>query len=516
MRHVNPSDLIVTSASQPFDGCPPAAKAPLPAAGLIDIKARGAATRTSLDGEQTPAVHDPRYGSPDGCERNSLSSFGMTDAASRDRIGLFAAISIGVGGMIGAGIFSILGVVAGVSGSAMPLSFVIGGVVASFAAYSYVKLGTTFPSVGGAVTFMVQGYGEGVAAGSLNVFQYFSYIIAIALYAHGFAGYLSNFVHGNAKVWAVVVVAAFTLINFLGSGIMGRAETLIVAIKVGILIVFIVAAFIAFEAPSRLEPSTWPSTLDIFSGAGILFVGYEGFGLITNAAGNMANPKKELPRAVYGSVAIVLVIYVLVACGVIVNLPLTQLKGLGDSALAEAAKPILGHRGFTLVAVAALLSTASAVNATLFGAANVAYQIGKNGSLPEAFDRKLWGRDVEGLFITAGLVVVFVLLFPLSAVAQMSSAAFLLVYAAVNVGHLRITSKTGAKRWVIVVSVVTCLGLFVALATNMVRTSVSSLVALVVTLAISVAVEAAYRAKTKRTFDATIQATSVPSAPAAS
>ena len=96
--------------------------------------------------------------------------------------------------MIGAGIFSILGVVAGVSGSAMPLSFVIGGIVAAFAAYSYVKLGSAFPSVGGAVTFMVQGYGDGVPAGSLNVFQYFSYIIAIALYAHGFAGYATAFV----------------------------------------------------------------------------------------------------------------------------------------------------------------------------------------------------------------------------------------------------------------------------------------------------------------------------------
>ena len=87
--------------------------------------------------------------------------------------------------MIGAEIFSILGVVARVAGSAMPLSFAIGGVVAGLAAYSYVALGKTFPSVGGAVTFLVRGYGEGVTSGSLNLFQYFSYIITIALYATG-------------------------------------------------------------------------------------------------------------------------------------------------------------------------------------------------------------------------------------------------------------------------------------------------------------------------------------------
>jgi amino acid transporter len=395
--------------------------------------------------------------------------------------------------------------VAGVSGSALPLSFVIGGIVAAFAAYSYVKLGSTFPSVGGAVTFLVQGYGDSITAGTINVFQYFSYLIAIALYAHGFAGYAVTFVDVNPKIWAVGVVVTFTVINFLGSRVMGRAESVIVAIKVGILIVFIGAALVTLKDPARLSPSTWPSTLDIFFGAGILFVGYEGFGLITNAAGNMARPKKELRRAIYGSVAIVIAIYVLVAAGVITNLPLSELKGLGDSALAEAAKPALGHAGFTLIAIAALLSTASAVNATLFGSANVSYQIGKNGGLPEAFDRKLWGRDVEGLFISAGIVIVFVVLFPLSAVAQMGSAAFLLVYAAVNVGHLRIRSKTGAKAWLLVVSVITCLALFVVLSVKMIRSDPSSAIALAVTLFVSWLIETVYRKRTKRTLKDVLQ-----------
>ena len=136
----------------------------------------------------------------------------------------------------------------------------------------------TFPSVGGAVTFLVRGYGEGVASGSLNLFQYFSYIITIALYATGFAAYAATFIDLPSKVWAVGVVLAFTVINFLGSRIMGRAETMIVMIKVAILVVFIGAAFIAL--PERgslgLSPATWPGPLAIFTGAGVLFVGYEG------------------------------------------------------------------------------------------------------------------------------------------------------------------------------------------------------------------------------------------------
>jgi amino acid transporter len=232
----------------------------------------------------------------------------------------------------------------------------------------------------------------------------------------------------------------------------------------------------------------------------VVFVGYEGFGLITNAAANMEKPKRELPRAIYGSVAIAMVIYVLVATGVVTNVPLNVLRKLGDSALAVAARPSLGQLGFKLVAIAALLSTASAVNATLFGSANVAYQIAKNGGLPPAFDRTLWGRDVEGLFITSGLVLVFVLIFPLSAVASMGSAAFLLVYSAVNVAHLRIRKQTGAKAWVLVASAVTCVALFVVLFYHMVTTALPSAIALGITLAVSFLFEVGYRRATGRTL----------------
>ncbi len=411
--------------------------------------------------------------------------------------------------MIGAGIFTILGVVADISGSALPLSFAIGGVVAGFAAYGYVALGKTFPSVGGAVTFLVHGYGDGITSGSLNLFQYVSYIIAIALYATGFAAYAATFVQLPLKIWAVTVVLAFTAVNFLGNRIMGRAESVIVIIKVGILVLFVVAAFAALpkDGSARLSPVLWPGPLAILTGAGLLFVGYEGFGLITNAAANMARPKDELPRAIYGSVSIVIVIYVLVASGVVTNVPLDVLRGLGDSALAVAAKPSLSQVGFRLIAIAALLSTASAVNATLFGSTNIAYQIAKNGGLPPAFDRKLWGRDVEGLFITSGLALVFVLVFPLSSVASMGSAGFLLVYAAVSIGHLRIRKQTGAKAWVILTSVVTCLCLFIVLLHNMIVTAPSSAIALGVTLMASFVAEILYRRMSGRTFRAVLSQT---------
>ncbi len=417
-------------------------------------------------------------------------------------LGLPAAVSIGVGGMIGAGIFSILGVVAGVSGTALPISFVIGGAVAILAAYSYLKLGVRYPSVGGASQFLVEEYGDGLRSGALNIFQYFAYIIAIALYARGFAGYATTVFPNSTAAWldeafAVGVVVLFTLVNFLGSRIMGQAETAIVAIKVGVLVLFI-AAGIFFIEPDRLAPAGWGEPQNLLFGAGILFIGYEGFGLITNAAGEMTNPRRELPRAIYLAVGIVILIYVLVAIVVIGNLSISALKAAEDSALAEAARPFLGQFGFTLIAIAALLSTSSAVNATLFGAANVSYQVAKDGELPQIFTRKVWSRNSEGLFITAALVIVFVVLFDLGPIAMMGSAAFLIVYAAVSLGHLRVHRQTGAKPAIIWASLITLLAMFVLLMIYIMSNQPAAALALIVTLAVSALIEWAYRRWTGR------------------
>ncbi len=421
-------------------------------------------------------------------------------------LGFWAGVSIGIGGMIGAGIFSILGVVAEVSGAALPLSFMIGGIIALFASYSYTKLGVRYPSVGGAVQFLVQGFGDGLLSGGLNIFQYIAYIIAIALYANGFAGYAMTFLppetpHFFYKVWAVGVVLFFTGINFLGSAAMGKAETFIVAIKVAILFLFVGAGIFHIH-PEALSTAHWPQTTHILFGAGVLFIGYEGFGLITNAAGDMQNPRRELPRSLYTAVLLVILIYVTVAVTVIGNLNIPSLVAAKDYALAEAAKPFLGHFGFLLISIAALFSTSSAVNATLFGAANVAYQIAKDGELPKVFTDMRWNRNVEGLFITSGLVLAFVLFFDLAPIAMMGSAAFLIVYAAVNAAHLKIYKETGANPVLIVISLLTCLMMFVLLLSYMWKTQPkSACFALLISLLLSFILEKTYRVLKGRHFN---------------
>ncbi len=421
----------------------------------------------------------------------------MANQKLDSRISLLAAICIGIGGMIGAGIFSILGVVAVAAGTAMWISFLIGGIVALFTTYSYAKLGARFPSAGGAVQFLVEAFGVGAVSGSLNIFMWIGYIISIALYAQGFAAYFLTFFTPAPtamilKITACSVVILFAALNVLGARSVGKAEVFIVVVKVSILVLF---AFVGlfFIEPDNLSPRHWSNLEHIFFGAGVLFIGYEGFGLITNAAADMDNPEKNLPKALYLSVFIVIAIYIVVSVAVIGNLSINEIYAAGDKALAVAARPFLGEIGFKLIAIAAIFSTASAINATLFGAANVSYMIARDGELPTLFDRREWKNATGGLWITTLFVIIFIMFFDLSGVAMMGSGAFLLIYAAVNAGHLRILAKTGAKNSLVLLSLILCLIMFFILEIYTYKKSPFALYTMVILLLASFVVEKIYR-----------------------
>ncbi len=183
------------------------------------------------------------------------------------QIGMVAAVSIGIGGMVGAGIFSILGVVAQAAGNAMWLAFAIGGVVALLSTYSYAKLGATFPSAGGAVYFLVKGFGDGVFAGGLNLFMWAGYIISLALYATAFGSYAATFItHAPSalllKSLAIGSVLLVTVVNAFGAKVMGRGETIIVAVKLAILVVFAATGLWFMQAGEPLARAVAGHTID--------------------------------------------------------------------------------------------------------------------------------------------------------------------------------------------------------------------------------------------------------------
>jgi amino acid transporter len=405
-------------------------------------------------------------------------------ASDKKPIGLVAAISIGIGGMIGAGIFSILGVGTQIAGNAVYISFIAAGAVALFCAYSYAKLGSVFPSAGGPVEFLVRGFGSGVISGGFNILLWVGYVFALALYARAFASYaVAFFPNINTDILLYVfingIVLIFVLINIIGAKAVGRSEMLVVGVKLVILVMFIIVGSI-FIKPSLLAIDEWPNSINILFAAGILFLGYEGFGLITNAAEDMNEPKKTLPRALYLSIIVVIAVYVMVAFTVIGNLNIDGIIDAKDYALAAAAKPFLGNVGFSVMAVAALFSTASAINATLYGGANVSYVLAKKGQLPAQFNRRAWHGSREGLFITAVLVLVFANLFELDGIAMLGSAAFLLIYGSVCIAHLRLYNKTGGNRYIILASILLNLVTLILLIYYLSQNSMATLIILII------------------------------------
>jgi amino acid transporter len=417
--------------------------------------------------------------------------------SSSKSMGLWSATSIGVGAMVGAGIFSIFGVATQIAGNAVYMSFLIAGSVALLSTYSFAKLGVSYPSAGGPVEFLIKGFGDTILTGGLNILLWIAYVFGLALYAKGFSSYAVTFLPaGSAHIWtnilATLIIVLFTAINFLGSKAVGKSELLIVSIKVGVLLIF-AAAGLMFVSPSNLSVASFPATSHIFYGAGIVFLAYQGFSLITNAAEDMEDPQKTLPKALYLSVLIVICIYVLVSLTVVGNLSISQISTAKDYALAAAAKPFLGSAGFKIMAVAALFSTSSAINASLYSGANVSYLIAKKGELPVVFERTIWKRSTEGLFITAGLVILCTNLLQLEGLGMIASAALLIIYVAVNIAHLRLYQETGARPFLIWASLLSSVVFLVVLVYYQLAKSAITLILLAAIIILCFVTEWVYR-----------------------
>jgi amino acid transporter len=421
---------------------------------------------------------------------------------SDGKIGFLSVVSIGIGGMVGGGIFAVLGLAVELAHGATPIS--IAGVIAVLTSYSYAKLSVTFPSQGGTVEFLNQAFGGGMITGGLNVLLWLSYVVMLALYAYAFGSYGASFFSAPSQpfwrhllITAVVVV--LTGLNLLGAAAVGKAEQWIVATKLSILALFVVAGLWTIQS-SRLQPGSWVGPVQMVAGGMVIFLAYEGFELIANAAQDVKDYRKTLPRAYYTSVGLVIVLYVLVAIVTVGNLPLPQIVAARDYALAASARPFLGSFGFILIAIAALLSTGSAINATLYGASRVSYIIAKDGELPKTLERKIWKQPVEGLLITAILTAVIANLFDLSSISTMGSAGFLLIFAAANAANARLHVKTGSRRWI---SLLGAAGCVVALGVLVYNTAVSApahILVLAVMIGLAFAFEGAYRAATGRTI----------------
>jgi amino acid transporter len=277
-------------------------------------------------------------------------------------------------------------------------------------------------------------------------------------------------------------------VNLVGTKIVEIAQSLIVT---GVLVVFFLFIWVTiFDIDlDKLAFSGYPSVPKIISSVAITFFAYLGFNVITFAAGDLGDPKHDLPRAMYGALSVTSVVYVLIALGVFGTLTVAEVIGYGETAIAEAARPALGDAGFTIMAVAALLSTAGATNATLYASSNLTGMLAQEGFFPASFGGGGRLGKHAGLLITAALVLVVTNLVDLSAIASVGSAVALMIFVLVGVAGFRRRADTGSNAAIVLLAIgitAVVLGFF---AVDTWRSAPETFVAIVAILAVAVALD---------------------------
>lgn len=390
----------------------------------------------------------------------------MTDskkeAGADGEIGLLGALSIGIGGIVGGGIFATLGLaVADAKGSAW-LSFLVAGVVALLTAYSYSKLSIAFPSTGGTVAFLQRGFGKGFLSDRLSTLLVLSYIVIMALYANAFATYAALLLPSewsHVQSWlAAGVLVLLGVANGVIPGAMDRWEGVLNITKLVVLGTFIVLGLgsggLSLE---RLGPSSWVGPVDIFVTGMLIFLSYEGFELIANASPRVTDRGRTLPVAFFGSVIVAMLLYTSIVVVSVGHLPFAQLLAQKNHAISAVAETFMGHFGFGFMAVGAVVAAVSAINADIFGSTRLMGMLSEEG--PHRWKRvgTVFGGHPWKLVILTVAGVIATTTMNLHALSAVSSAGFLMVFAAVNAANARLAKETKSQRWVSLIAAMTCL-----------------------------------------------------------
>jgi len=383
----------------------------------------------------------------------------------KKKIGLKEAISIGIGGMVGGGIFAVLGLAVSLGKGGTPISFLVAGIIALITSYSYVKLSLAYPDRGGTVKFINQGFGRNILSGSINNLLWVSYVIMLSLYASAFGSYAANLFKLTSSriidvhIYESAIVVFASIINYYSIKVVGKIEAYAVIIKLVILLLFVVVGLYGLSGNvylSQLSVQNWESPIKILTGGMVIFVAYEGFELIANASPDIVNPKKNIPKAYYFSVIFVILLYVVIASITVGSLPFSEIATAQDYVLAEAAKPMLGKIGFTIITIAALISTFSAINASIYGGSRVSYEIAEDDELPHEFTSKLWNEPI-GLLITSVATLILVNSLKLESISIAGSIGFLLIFAIVNFVGFKLSKNIKGNKIVPVLGFLFCI-----------------------------------------------------------
>ena len=386
-------------------------------------------------------------------------------------LGLAELIAIALGGMIGGGIFTVLGIAVAMVGVYTPVAIISGGIMAFFAAYAYVKLAVYYRDEGATYSFFKRSFPRSSFAASLiGWWVMFGYISTLALYSYTFASYAISGFDCVADEWirksiAGGIILLFTLVNLWSVKGMGKLEDIMVYTKIVILFVisFVLINHSQTSLPRLLENNPDTGFFAVLLVASLTFVAYEGFQLVINAVNEIENPGRDIPRAIYSSIFLTILIYVVISLGAMLAIPFAAIIENQESALASGAGEVLGHWGTDLVILGALLATSSAISGTLFGASRQMAVIAADGYMPGFLARRRRNIPVYAIISMAGAAFLLVLAGNLELILEFGSVTFLLVSLLMAYANFSIRGKTNSSLFlsVVAIAVLLCGMLFI-------------------------------------------------------
>jgi amino acid transporter/nucleotide-binding universal stress UspA family protein len=373
------------------------------------------------------------------------------------------ATLIGVGAMIGAGIFVLIGIAAGVAGPALILTFVFNGLIALFTAMSYAELGSCYHDAGGGYLWVKEGLPKwnGFISGWMS---WFAHAVACSLYALGFGAYFQHVLgefnlnlpewgfFSPQKILAAGTAILFAYVNFRGASETGKVGNLVTITKIIILLIFI-----GFGLELILRKGDWQTTFSpffphgaggVFRAMGLTFIAFQGFEVIAQSSEEIKNPRKNIPRAVFLSLLIVIPIYILVAFVALGTVSPKEgtswdyLAGQKETALVNVARNFFVGGGVLLL-IGGLISTISALNATIFSSSRVAFAMGRDRNFPSFFSKVHTRNHTPhwSIFISLFIVVIMAVSLPIEDVASAADIMFLLLFLQVNLAMIRLRKK---------------------------------------------------------------------------
>lgn len=377
----------------------------------------------------------------------------------KNSITLIGAIGLGTGVMIGAGIFALMGQVAELGGKWFPLIFVLGGIVTSFSAYSYIKLSNTYPSAGGIGMYLMKEYGKGTLTAFAALLMAFSMIINQSLVARTFGTYTLQLFNAEVNsLWVSVLgvgllILAF-LVNISGNKFIQSFTSILSLLKITGLFVFVGAGLLIadFAISPAESTSQVPDTTIVGFIAAIAFtiLAFKGFTTITNQGAEIVEPNKNVGRAIIFSIMISLIVYILLAWTVSSNLPLNEIIEKQNYALAAAAEPALGELGVWFTVIIAIIATISGIVVSVFSVSRMLAMLTDMKLIPHSHFGMSGHIQRHTLVYTIVVAMVLTVLFDLSRIASMGAILYLTMDMIIHWGLLtKLKGKVVANPFII-------------------------------------------------------------------